>query len=711
MLSVIKKIRTTLKKTFLNTLRSDTGTKYPLWILAIVSVVLYFNTLFFDYNLDDGMMIKDNSFTKAGISGIKDILFHDSFVGCFGESQNLYSGGRYRPFSQITFAIEYEFFGLNPFWGHLGNILIYTFTCIFVYLILRRLLEKHKEKWLFSIPFIAALLFTAHPVHTEVVANIKGRDEILAFLFSIATLYFSIRYLDTKKAYNLIASSVSFLIAILSKENAVTFFAIVPLTLFVFTKSKMKDYIITFIPLIAGFVIYMFFRIEALGVLVSGEKVQTDILSDPFMFATTSERFATVFFTWGKYLKLLFFPHPLTHDYYPNYVSIVNWANYKMIISLAVYIVLIVYALITVWKKNIAAYAILFFLITFSATSNLFVNLGILMNERFMFTPLLGFTIIIAWLLINKLPAFITNEKTWNKAVITITIAVMLGYSAKTISRNFAWKDGRTLYMTDIKTSSNSGRCNICVAQFIYNDATDSINKNDKIKKDSLLNEAVWHLEKGVSIVTGSVPGWILLGACNVELDNYAKAEYCFEKILDKNPNYKNALDYLQLISQKYLNSKDFGNSINTYKTILKYQPENNNYKYQLAEIYLGWGKPDTSIMILNSIITKNPDYFQAYSKLGEIYGRYYNNLDKSIEFYLKAIAIKPDDVQTMENLGIVYAMKNNIQESLKYLNKAFELNPGDIQLCQNIAKVYMDSGDKNKASEYLQKANQLKKQ
>ena len=42
------------------------------------------------------------------------------------------------------------------------------------------------QKWLANqtiTAFLIGLVFIAHPLHTEIVANIKGRDEILSFLF------------------------------------------------------------------------------------------------------------------------------------------------------------------------------------------------------------------------------------------------------------------------------------------------------------------------------------------------------------------------------------------------------------------------------------------------------------------------------------------------------------------------------------------------
>ena len=105
--------------------------------LFALAVILYINTLSFDYNLDDGIVITGNKYTKQGFAGIKNILTHDTFVGYFGDGQ-LLEEGRYRPLTQVLFAIQYQFFGLNPFIGHLFNVLFYALTCVFLFLLLQK---------------------------------------------------------------------------------------------------------------------------------------------------------------------------------------------------------------------------------------------------------------------------------------------------------------------------------------------------------------------------------------------------------------------------------------------------------------------------------------------------------------------------------------------------------------------------------------------
>ena len=186
-------------------------------------------------------------------------------TGYFGEEKQLVAGGRYRPLSLVTFAIEHQLFGgthhkiedywikemrkipdlarymdniaadfsiktvlfpdetsfinaiksvipdatveqhkvlilsesaiAHPRWGHIGNILLYAFTILLLFRILHIIFPPKNKEWYLTLPFIATLLFTIHPIHLEVVANIKGRDEIMAFLGSLGAMYFTLKYI------------------------------------------------------------------------------------------------------------------------------------------------------------------------------------------------------------------------------------------------------------------------------------------------------------------------------------------------------------------------------------------------------------------------------------------------------------------------------------------------------------------------------------
>ena len=203
--------------------------------LFLLGFLLYAYTISFDYAQDDAIVIKENMFTQKGLSGIEGIFSYDTFYGFFKQDgkDQLVQGGRYRPATLVTFAIEHSIFANNPHVSHFINALLYGFLCTLVFLFAWQFFyTAFKDKVSFLLlPWLVELFFAAHPVHTEVVANIKGRDEIFVALFSLLSLYLLIR--DKIKLWHLGAGSLAALIAFFSKENAIALLVLFPLAIWI----------------------------------------------------------------------------------------------------------------------------------------------------------------------------------------------------------------------------------------------------------------------------------------------------------------------------------------------------------------------------------------------------------------------------------------------------------------------------------------------
>src|SRR5439155_22255608 len=89
--------------------------------------------------------------------------------------------------------------------------------------------------------FVASVIFLAHPLHTEVIANVKSRDEILSFLFIVLTFIALCRSRQTKRSSHLASGLFSYFLALLSKEYAVSLIALIPLFLFVVKKETLSN--------------------------------------------------------------------------------------------------------------------------------------------------------------------------------------------------------------------------------------------------------------------------------------------------------------------------------------------------------------------------------------------------------------------------------------------------------------------------------------
>lgn len=638
-------------------------------IIFLFTFLLYGNTLTHEYAVDDAIVITQNQFTKKGFDGIKDIFTSEGFTGFFGVKKNLVAGGRYRPLSLVTFAVEWEFFANSPGLSHFINILLYALTGILLYIVLCRLLIRYETKhWYFSLPFLSVILFIAHPIHTEVIANIKGRDEIMTFLGAIAALYFTLRYLETNKSIHLLFSFVVFFLALLSKENAITFIAVIPLCVYFFTGYKTSKSFFALLPLIAATLIFLVIRQKVLGSFTA--PVARELMNNPFIDMTFGQQYATIFYTLGIYMKLLFLPHPLTFDYYPYHIPIMNWGDIKTILPLVVYIAIGIYGLWTIKKKSIFSFSILYYLATISIVSNVLFSVGAFMNERFVYMSSLGFCLAVAYIVVSKIPMFFKSEKISVFAMTGFMMIVLLLYSGKTISRNAAWKDDFTLFTTDVKVSQNSAKSNCSAGGKLIEEAIKPVNQ---AKRNEYLKQAIIYLNKSVRIHPTYADALLLLGNGYYEYNkNYDSTMYAYKRILSQNPNYERVFTNVDIILNKCDNV-------------------------------------DLKLKIWEDLYKINPNRFEVNYGLGQIFGRFKNDTKKAFPFLEKAVQLKPSNVAANKDLGVAYGMMGDFKKSAEILERTASLDPNDDQIFYNLGVTYMQLGDKVKAAENIKKAEAIK--
>ena len=683
----------------------------PFLVISLLVFLLYSNTISHDYALDDAIVITGNQFTQQGTDGISDLFKYDTFVGFWmtsyknktaeqiQEEKKLVAGGRYRPLSLVTFAMEIEFFGKNikdtngqithkgnPKVSHIINIVLYLFTVCLLYIILMRLFPPEKEKkWYFSFPFIVAVLFMAHPIHTEAVANIKGRDEIMTLLGSLTALWFTIRYLDTQKIYNIILAALALFLGLLSKENAITFLAVIPLTIYYFTDHKLSKNIKANLFLLAAAGIFLLIRGNILGFGGGEKEIAHEIMNNPFLYASSSEKMATIFFTLWMYIKLLIFPHPLTYDYYPNQIEIINWGNPGAFLPLFFYLGIGIYAVYgMIKKKDIFSYAIWFYLLPLSVVSNIFFPVGTFMNERFVFISSIGFCIALAWLIYNYVPKLIKDIKTSNYIIGFVLITILGLYSMKTISRNKAWENDLVLFTTDVRTSVNSAKSNCSAGGKTVEEAQKPENKSNPEVHKAMCLEAIGYLDRAVEIYPEYVDALNLLGNAHYEHNfDIAKSLQNYTKVLRLKPHHTIAYGNARIVLQNTLNL------LNTNKTV---------------------STPEQIISACKGLVKVQPGFGEAYHLMGVLYGKHLNKLDSAFVYLEKADACNfSKNAGFYKDMGVAYGMSAKYQQALQYFLKAIELDPNDAQTYYNAGVTYQQLRDINNANLYLMKSEELK--
>ncbi len=505
------------------------------WVLPIFAFFLYSNTIYHGFVLDDDLVCNKNKYVQAeGTSGLKDIFSTSLHQGFTGNPDR-----HYRPMMMAAFSIEKTIFGNKNTTFHFFNIFWFAVIAGLLFLLLKEMF-RDKSIWL---PFGIALLYISHPIHTEVVANIKSRDEIFVMLGLVGCLYTLLKSEQNtdKKKFWQIASILFYSLAILSKETGLQIIALVPLTLYFFTQEKnlaniLKKSSVYLIPV----VIYFLLRSK-----FTGDNGQVLGIIDNSLYAAQNmgEQLATAISMTGKYLLLLFFPHPLSFDYSAYQIPIVGFGDWRVLLSILVWGGILFLGIKGIKNKNPISYSIFLFLIMFALVSNIFFLTGVTMAERLIFTASFGFSIITGYLLFT----YLYKEDKPIPFFIALSLITLL-YSYKTWDRNAAWESNETLFATGIETAPNSSRTQSFYGKRIYDLAMKS---SDPVEQKKLVEESILYYNRSLEIHPGFTDVHHHKGVAMDFLERYGEAKTSYENAIATKSDYHLSICNLGLVYAK----------------------------------------------------------------------------------------------------------------------------------------------------------------
>lgn len=484
-------------------------------LLFSFSCLLYANTLGHGFVLDDAIVLTENTVVGRGIAGWWELFSHDTFYGFFGERDReaLVAGGRYRPLTPALFALE-GMLAEGPLLHHLLSVLWYGVLSVILFGTLRELLRDRDLPWWTAVA--GAALFAAHPVHTEAVANIKGRDEILALAGAAGSAWVVLRAARRGGggAGPAVLAGTLFFLGCLAKENAVTFLAVIPLLLYASGRGGYR----LVIPVAVAAALYLALRIAVIGLPFADPSLE--LMNNPFLREvndglvplTAWERLPTVLYTALLYLRLLFLPVSLVHDYYPAAITLRQWLDPWVMVSLLGHIALLLWALRNLRSRHTpVAVGILLYAITLSVVSNLFFSVGTFMSERFLFMPSLGFVLALAvWLARRPFGGW-------------VVLGLLLVWSVLTVQRNPAWRDNYTLFTTDLEKQPRSAKL-LNAAAGARLDLYQSLPEDQRTQRTDLLATAVENLDAALGIHPAYGNAYLLRGNARVLRGQYDAA-------------------------------------------------------------------------------------------------------------------------------------------------------------------------------------------
>jgi len=397
-------------------------------VLLTVALLVYGNTLLNGFTYDDEAYVLRNQVVKT--------------FNVHGLFQPTRSNNVLRPVTFGSFAVDWMIAGARPFWYHLVNVLLNAAVSLLVFLILRVLLEGLPRGE--TVAFVSALVFAVHPIHTEAVASIVGRSELLAGGFLLLAW---LLHLQDRK----IMALACLVLALMAKESAAVFLALVLAG--DYARGKLKP-VARYVQIAGTTAVY----IGAFWWLKGGHfgEKSVSFLDNPLASLPVGLRIPNALCIAWKYLALHLYPATLSCDYSYNAIRLYSSWRYFLPATVGVILVLILWGW-TIWTGRKAwALAGAVYFGGFAATANILIPTGTIMGERLAYLPSVGFCILVAlaWMqLENRRPEFAR----------AVLIILLIALSARTVIRNRDWRDNMSLFSSAVRAvpASAKMRCDL----------------------------------------------------------------------------------------------------------------------------------------------------------------------------------------------------------------------------------------------------------
>lgn len=427
--------------------------------ILLLAVAVFANSLRNGFVYDDVPVIENNPRLE------KPFDFRTFFGTTYWDDKEQVQG-LYRPLTIASFAWDRALFGPSPLGVHLVNVLLNAVVAAGVYLFLRlALLER------LACAF-AALLFSIHPVHTEVVANGVGRSELAAAFFLLAAGCLHLLALrrafaeaqplsraDRKRRDGPRAGAVSwppyagalalFFVGLLFKESVL----VLPGLLFLidwllFEQGRLRQTLrrVGYYALYAApLALFMVMRAHVAGgrlpplqeVMYGSSFLQRFFYANEVLLAY-----------WGQLLV----PWQLCAEYsdYTDVISRTPWRPLAWVAFAAWG--LLAWGLWQAWRRRafVPVLGVLIFFVAILPVSNLVFAIGTVRADRLLYTPSLGFVLLAGWAL-----ALLARQTRPTLAWALVAL-VLAAYAGRSWHRNQAWASTETLWRITVKDNPGS---------------------------------------------------------------------------------------------------------------------------------------------------------------------------------------------------------------------------------------------------------------
>jgi len=606
----------------------DFGSRFPDYkryifvfiALFIFLLIIYGNSFHGEWHFDD----KENIVNNINIH-LKSLSYPDI------KNTFYFNGNISRPFSYLSFALNYYFGGLNVFGYHLVNIVIHYISGVFLFLFIYKtlklpILSKRYGEYAYSIALMATFLWAANPMHVLSVSYIVQRMASMAGMFYIMSMYFYLKYRISDSLWG----SGSFF-----KENA----AMLPVILFLFDLFLIQGVSLKAITRSAKVVIIPFLILLGLSVFyVDFSSFLGGYNIRPF---TLVERLLTEPRVIILYISFLLYPVDfrlmLLHDIEISHTLFTPWTTLPAILII---LLMLGYALYICRKKPLISFCILFFFLNHLIEGSV-IPLELAFEHR-NYIPSMLFFVPAAILILNLLD-FLSYKKSIQLAVALGAAFLLITQGQAVFMRNETLRSNLALWEDNVKKAPNLSRTHNNLGGEYFNRGFRSkafqevsraleLNNYPRLPQRAAIeynmgmlylseekdDKAAFHYNNAISICR---PGYVapLYGMAMIELrkgNDKAALDY-ITKILRENPYHVESLELLSFILLKHGRPES---ALRESQKALDLSSERTFPLVIMAEASRKKGENSRAIQYWKKFMAKSPQNITAHLALIDLY-------------------------------------------------------------------------------------------
>ncbi|MDD5680284.1 MAG: tetratricopeptide repeat protein [Candidatus Omnitrophica bacterium] len=570
------------------------------FLIIVLGFILYANSLNGQFIWDDEFLVRDNYYIRS-CSNLMAIFTTGLGAGS-GKDFQYY----YRPLHMASYIVDYSVWKLNVIGYHLTNILLHILITLCICLFVLLLYDDKR------LAFLTGILFLTHPIQVEAVASISIRGDLLSALFLLLSFILYIKSFHTDKAGLFALALLSYILALLSKENSLIFPVLLLLYHYIF-KKRINFKVFASILVITS--AYILLRSAILK-------------STSLWIGTIPQRIPGFFAAITNYVQLLLFPFNLHAEYG---CQLFNFRDPRVILGVIITLFLLYYSFRK--KKNAAIifFSVCWFFIALLPVSNIY-PLAFYMTEHWLYLPSIGFFLLLAYG-INKL----FKIKYLGTVPAGFTAILIIFYSYLTIAQNNYWKEPISFYERTLRYTPDSTIINNNLA-IIYNQM-------------KLYDKAVPLLVKAITIDPYYAEAYANLGVSLCGLGKKEDAIKAYETSIKLNPTYREA--YYNM-GNLYYHAGETTKAIELYKKALEIDPNFADAYFNLGVAANDIGQQEEAVKSFLRVIERDPEYISAYNNLAAIYIKN-RQFDKAISLLGRVMEINPRIPEIRKNLALAY--------------------------------------------------------